>query len=77
MGKYNWDNIIINPDDPRIKIGDTYYVGDTPTDVLENANEKGLYGTLKSLLPSGAPFHVIVQGDDDYFPCLIRRGDKQ
>ena len=38
--KYSFDDIIINPRDPRISIGSKYYCGIAPTVALKNANEK-------------------------------------
>lgn len=74
MNRYTFRDVIIDPEDPRVEVGARYYTGDTPKEVLWNANEIGMFGTLKSLIISDKPFHVVVRGDDDCYSCLIRRG---
>ena len=36
--KYTWDDIIINPEDPRLEIGAEYYFSSQPVSCIEYAN---------------------------------------
>ena len=49
--KYTYADVIISPNDPRAKIGEQYFVGESPEDILEGANgiEPALYGTLHKI----------------------------
>lgn len=51
MAEYTYKDVIISPNDPRAKIGEQYFVGESPEDVLEGANgaETALYGTLHKI----------------------------
>lgn len=37
--KYTYEDVIIDPNDERVKRGEKYYMGGTPKEVLESANE--------------------------------------
>nr|DAI52524.1 MAG TPA: hypothetical protein [Caudoviricetes sp.] len=39
MSEYTYADVIIDPNDERVKIGEKYYMGGTPNEVLESANE--------------------------------------
>ena len=36
--KYTYADVIIDPNDPRVEIGETYYFGDTPSECIASAN---------------------------------------
>lgn len=64
MSEYTYADVIIDPKDERVKIGEQYYTGGTPTEVLNHANDE--YKTLKlAYLDYGDDFPFIVE--ENYF----------
>ena len=41
MPEYTYKDVIIDPDDPRIEIGEEYYFGESPIQALNFANDNG------------------------------------
>lgn len=41
MPEYNYKDVIIDPEDPRVKIGAEYYWGESPRKTIDRANNKG------------------------------------
>lgn len=61
MSKYTWKDIIIDPSDIRVEIGDEYYFANTP---------KGLIALSNSGYSSPRKLKRIEWGDYQYFPFV-------
>lgn len=71
--KYTYDDVIIDPNDPRVEIGAKYWVGKTPTEVLLNARAEAVTIILSYVDETlFAPF-VASALDGEGFSCLIRK----
>ena len=72
MPEYNYKDIIIDPEDPRVEIGAEYYYCDNPSTCLERANQEDVahLAVLEKVYPN-AIVHFFI--DDAYSICLIRR----
>lgn len=70
--KYNYEDVIIDPDDVRVRIGDEYWFGASPYMVMKMANEDAFSGRLEAIFaPNAHPFKK--EGDDVCFMCMIKR----
>lgn len=76
MPEYTYTDVIIDPDDPRLEIGGSYYRADYPKEVLYRANEDSIHiGTLECIEREDpmTPF-VIKEGSIlTNWACLIRK----
>ena len=69
--KYTLEDIIINPNDPRVKIGREYYFSDSLVQCLKDANADGPSRELVEIRSDNIyPFHI-----KDYVnvQCIIRK----
>ena len=69
--KYTLEDIIINPNDPRVKIGKEYYFSDSLVQCLKDANNEGSSRELVDVRSDNIyPFHI-----KDYVnvQCIIRK----
>lgn len=76
MPEYNYKDVIIDPNDPRIEIGKEYYRADFPKRVLRLANNDEDYiGTLEEIDTESpeTPFVVKTGGSCSPWACLIRK----
>lgn len=76
MAKYTFDDVIINPDDPRVEFGKEYYYADFPIRVLDYANgDIRTTGMLKSTSGQSpeTPFAVYACRVTTSWACLIRK----
>lgn len=79
--KYTYDDIIINPNDPRLEnaIGKKVFYSDIPSFVLESAKNCGIEGTLADIDKASAfPFEVekhYVEGAT-WCACIILKKDR-
>lgn len=72
MAKYTYEDIIIDPEDPRLEIGAEYYYCGNPIYCLHRANNNDVahLAELEKVYPNiKEPFFI----DDSYFICLIRK----
>lgn len=64
MDKYTYADVIIDPNDPRVKVGAEYYWGESPRDTIDRANNKG--GAL--------PLFLIDREKEHTFPFYFCQG---
>ena len=70
--KYTYDDVIINPKDPRVEIGKEYYFGDGPSHLLWGVRTGWEARTLVKVCkdaPSEDPFY----NGSARFQCIIRK----
>lgn len=76
MADYTYKDIIIDPNDPRLEVGEKYYYADSPKRVLEHT-KSGDYclGTLDSVNKgdTAVPFMVDSGSTINPWACLIRK----
>lgn len=76
MAKYTFDDVIINPDDPRVEFGKEYYYADFPIRVLDYANSDirttGILKSISGVSPE-TPFEVYACEVTTSWACLIRK----
>lgn len=74
--KYTYDDVIIDPDDPRVEIGAEYYFGENAGSVISQAKEDSDYhkGTLTAVNNSNFPF---LDDEDSRYPCIIRKKESK
>lgn len=79
MIEYTYEDVIIDPADPRAEIGGSYYRADYPKEVLYRANEDSiLIGTLECIEREDpvTPF-VIKEGSIlTNWACIIRKKEQ-
>lgn len=69
--KYTWDDIIINPNDPRIEVGKEYYYNSVPFAVLWEVNKDFYTSILEGVIEgSSEPFKV---KSGNCYSCIIRK----
>ena len=73
--KYTYQDVIIDPNDPRVEIGAEYYFSDFPADCLGLANSEETdpfaFGTLKKIDKDlVSPFSL---KGGKFFCCMIRK----
>lgn len=76
MAKYTYEDIIINPEDPRLEIGAEYYYCYNPLYCLlrANNNEVAHLAVLEKVYPNiKEPFFI----DDVYSICIIRKKEPE
>lgn len=75
MSEYTYDDVIIDPNDPRVEIGADYYYGDSPRDVITRANSKDAIAYLAELEAAdvGCSFYI----DDFHHQCIIRKKEPE
>lgn len=76
MSEYTYADVIIDPNDKRVKIGERYYFADTPKEALELANnyEASNYeasNELANVFTDNASPFVSKTGDYGY-ACLVK-----
>lgn len=74
MPEYTYKDVIIDPEDPRAKIGERYYFGDTPKAALECARANG-EGVLLEDIEIDLPKPFATCDYEEAYPCIIRKKD--
>lgn len=73
MAKYTYADIIIDPNDKRVKIREKYYMGGTPNGVLEIANKANeLFTDILIDIDDKDDFPFIGGSSHGYYCCLIK-----
>lgn len=81
MSEYTYADVIIDPHDERVKVGERYYFGDAPTPLIRGANDDSL--SLQELervdYKDEYPFVFFSEEYDRevYFSCLIKPKEPQ
>lgn len=70
--KYTYADVIVDPNDPRVEIGEEYYFGNTPQDVLGFANKQGRGDILKGIVKA-AQYPFGMENQEFRKCCLIRK----
>ena len=76
MAKYTYNDIIIDPEDPRLEIGAEYYYCGNPIYCLHRANNNDVahLAGLEKVYPNiKEPFFI----DDTYSICIIRKKEPE
>lgn len=74
MPEYTYEDIIINPKDPRIELGKEYYFGDKPKELLKIAREDNSADVLFEVRKdSDEPFAFASLG----YSCIIRKKEPE
>lgn len=82
MGKYTWDDIIINPNSEQAKacIGKEVYCADTPYYCLEKANDNEVYDTvyiLQKILPNdNYPFRLGESAEYEHCCIILKKKEE-
>ena len=76
MSEYTYADVIIDPTDPRVKIGQRYYFGDTPKEALDCARANG-EGVLLEDIDTDLPKPFATCDYEDAYPCLIRKKEPE
>ena len=74
--KYTYADVIIDPKDPRAKIGERYYFGDTPKAALECARANG-EGVLLEDIEIDLPKPFATCDYEEAYPCIIRKKEPE
>lgn len=72
MAEYTHSDVIVSPDDPRVKIGDEYYFGDNVGALLHGARtgwSTGVLCDVGKVTDEYSPFYNGMSG----FSCIIRK----
>lgn len=78
MAKYTYKDIIIDPNDKRVKIREKYYMGGTPNGVLEIANKANeLFTDILIDIDDKDDFPFIGGSSHGYYCCLIKPKESQ
>lgn len=73
MKEYTYADVIIDPNDKRVKIGEKYYMGGTPNGVLEIANKANeLFTDILIDIDDKDDFPFIGGSIPGYYCCLIK-----
>lgn len=76
--EYTYADVIIDPNDERVKIGEKYYMGGTPNDVLESANEANdFFLNILIDINNKDMFPFIGNSNNGYYGCLIKPKEPQ
>lgn len=76
--EYTYADVIIDPNDERVKIGEKYYMGGTPNDVLESANEANdFFLNILIDINNKDMFPFIGNSNNGYYGCLIKPKESQ
>lgn len=74
--KYTYDDVIINPNDPRVEIGAEYCFGDIPQNLVEAANsDYDFWGRLEKVSVSDG-FNFKREGGG-WKTCIIRKKEPE
>ena len=73
--KYTYADVIIDPNDPRVEIGNEYYFGNNPSCLLKSISQlSASEGTLvmkdSAIEAQSSPF---MSSEGEWFACLIRK----
>lgn len=76
--EYTYADVIIDPNDERVKIGEKYYMGGTPNEVLESANEANDFfiNTLIKI-DNVKLWYPFEGGNQRIYCCLIKAKEPQ
>lgn len=69
---YTYADVIIDPNDERVKIGEKYYMGDTPNVVLERANEAEDFYINTLVKIDNEDWDPFIGGNQGIYCCLIK-----
>ena len=69
MSEYTYKDVIIDPKDPRVKVGDKYWFSDSPYAVISDAGDKRRGEILEGIQSDFSyPFRI----GGDHYGCLIK-----
>lgn len=75
MAEYTYKDVIIDPNDPRVEIGERYWLDDNPNTVLYSANNNKDTEILKAVHKEwNEPF---ISDTDFRFTCCIRKKETE
>ena len=75
MAEYTYKDVIIDPEDPRVEIGERYWLDDNPNTVLYSANNNKDTEILKAVHKEwNEPF---ISDTDFRFTCIIRKKEPE
>lgn len=72
MAKYTYSDVIVSPDDPRVKVGDEYYFGDNVGELLHGARTGWRTGVLRDVCKATDDYSPFYNGSSG-FSCIIRK----
>lgn len=76
--EYTYADVIIDPNDERVMIGEKYYMGCTPNEVLESANEANYFFINTLIKIDNVKFWYPFEGvDQRLYCCLIKAKEPQ
>ena len=69
MSEYGYKDVIIDPNDERVSVGDEYWFSDYPNEVIKIANSNGPIRMLKDIdYDNSYPFTI----GGEHYQCLIK-----
>lgn len=69
MSEYGYKDVIIDPNDERVSVGDEYWFSDYPNEVIKIANSNGPIRMLKDIdYDNSYPFTI----GSEHYQCLIK-----
>lgn len=73
--EYTYDDVIINPNDPRVEIGKEYYFGNNPSCLLRSISQiSASEGTLVMKDSAiEAQSSLFMSSENEWFVCIIRK----
>lgn len=75
--EYTYADVIIDPNDERVKIGEKYYMGDSPNLVLERANEAKDFAINTLVKIDNEDWDPFLGGNQGCYCCLIKPKEPQ
>lgn len=74
MARYTYEDVIINPKDPRVEIGKEYCFGDIPEHLINNANsDNNFWARLEKVSVSEGFNFKKEGGGGGWHSCIIRK----
>ena len=70
--EYTYADVIIDPNDERVEIGERYYMGDSPNIVLERANEAKDFAINTLVKIDNEDWDPFLGGNQGCYCCLIK-----
>ena len=82
MAEYTYADVIIDPEDPRVEIGKTYYFGDTPSECIASANsdrfdESAILVDIDKNEERPFAYTLNPESDAIWYVCLISKKESE
>ena len=77
MARYTYEDVIIDPNDPRVEIGKEYFFGDIPGHLINKANSDNDFWARLEKVSVSEGFSFKKEGGECWNSCLIRKKETE